>query len=123
MRQSRIWTQLLLCRGTARPMCSAASPSPVNPNTSSSVATSPAALPQTPGLPPTPPITSAEPLNANSSHPLSAPVDGMPRYANLSAPGLLRLADWTGSGLFAFTGAITAASSGTEGKEWRLKLY
>ncbi len=44
-----------------------------------------------------------------SSNPI---IDGMPRYANMTVPGVLRLMDWTGTGLFAFTGAITAASCG-----------
>lgn len=43
---------------------------------------------------------------------LTPVVDGMPRYPNWSAAGLLRMTDWAGTGLFAFTGAITAASSG-----------
>jgi hypothetical protein len=51
----------------------------------------------------------------SSGAPATNPVfEGMPRYANLTVPGMLRLMDWTGTGLFAFTGAITAASSG----EW-----
>lgn len=45
---------------------------------------------------------------------LGGTADSMPRYPSASSSGLLRLADYVGTGAFAMSGAITASTVGMD---------
>ena len=61
---------------------------------------------------------SARPASPSPAVPAPAapapPVDGMPRYPNLTVPGLLRASDYFGTAVFALTGTLAAAARGMD---------
>ncbi len=48
--------------------------------------------------------------------------DGMPRYPNLTIPGMLRGSDYVGTASFALTGTLLAASKGLASVEGRYEI-